>query len=165
MTLLTKHIEAGWHEVWHGTLRVAEKFHAQPGASSTVLREEAATQDELHAKIDLRESQLSNDNAHVIWPSGQRVTDAQHSAAAILGEQPQAVDSPSSEEHEAAVVATETTEQPDAVPPENVVEAVTDANVEPEPEVVEASNAEALTDEQRELLRTNEDALEAGTNG
>lgn len=88
MTLLTRHIEAGWHEVQTFGSCVAEKLHSQPGATSTTLREEAPTSAELSAKLDLRETQLSNDQHIVIYPDGERVSDSQHSANQINGTAP-----------------------------------------------------------------------------
>jgi hypothetical protein len=83
MTLLTEHIEAGWHEVESFVGHAAEKIFARPGATSSVIRIEAETQDELHKAVTLRESQLGN--AHeltkdTITNDGTLVTGEQHEA-------------------------------------------------------------------------------------
>jgi hypothetical protein len=165
MTLLTRHIEAGWHETeWNPSAKrfSAEKSHAQPGATSTVLREEAASQDELHRKLDLRESQLSNDPAHVIHPDGSRVTDAEHSALRLLGTDPvslPAPNGPTTEEQEAIAAASAA-----ATPSEPTVDTSVDPATPTVPFVIkrEWNDSSPLSDEERAKLRSDEDELEDG---
>lgn len=167
MTLLTRHIEAGWHEVEWGTRFIAEKFHDQPGATSTVLREEGTSQEDLRKRLDLRESQLSNEQDIVVYPQ-DRVSDSQHSANQILGTAPapsqdgvvvpdpdpnadteyMASDEEISAGHEASAA---------------VLEAGA-ATPEPEPNVQDAGakTPGALSDEERAKLRSDEDELEDG---
>lgn len=94
MTLLVEYIEQGWHETETGSFGkwVAEKFHAQPGASSTVLRVEAESSKSLNAAVGLRQSQLGEAAdgpvADVTLPGGVRVTTAEHAGGAIAGTLP-----------------------------------------------------------------------------
>lgn len=90
MTLLRAHIEAGWHEVENGEFGrwVAERFHAKPGASSTVLRVEAESAKKLQDAVSLRESQLSGTEAPIldtITDDGTLVTGAQHESLKTEG--------------------------------------------------------------------------------
>lgn len=88
MTLLTKHIEAGWHEVELAGRKAAEKYHALPGATSSIIRVEADTQDALHREIDLRESRLTGTDEPIrdtITNDGTLVTGGQHEALRTEG--------------------------------------------------------------------------------
>lgn len=85
MTLLKRHLEAGWREVEStGAKRVAEKTISLPGKSSSILREEAETQEELHRRLDTREMLLGGDPSlpvrDTVTDDGSLVTAAQHTA-------------------------------------------------------------------------------------
>jgi len=88
MTLLTRHIEAGWHEVELAGRKAAEKFHSLPGATSSIIRVEADTQDALHREIDLRELRLTGTDEPIrdtITNDGTLVTGGQHEALRTEG--------------------------------------------------------------------------------
>lgn len=88
MTLLTRHIEAGWHEVELAGRKAAEKYHSPPGATSSIIRVEADTQDALHREIDLRESRLTGTDEPIrdtITDDGRLVTGMQHEALRTEG--------------------------------------------------------------------------------
>ena len=85
MTLLTKHLEAGWHEVESGEFGrwVAERFYSRPGASSSVVRVEAESSKKLQDAVSLRQSQLDGTEEPVkdtITNDGTLVTGPQHEA-------------------------------------------------------------------------------------
>jgi len=89
MTLLSKHIEAGWHEVEAGINRyAAERFHSRPGATSSIIRVEADSRPALNREIELRESRLAGteeDIKDTITDDGTLVTGGQHEALRTEG--------------------------------------------------------------------------------
>lgn len=90
MTLLTKHLEAGWHEVESGEFGrwVAERFYSRPGASSSVVRVEAESSKKLQDAVSLRQSQLDGTEEPVkdtITNDGTLVTGPQHEALRTEG--------------------------------------------------------------------------------
>lgn len=179
MSLLTRHIEAGWHEVSQYGKFAAEKFLSLSGATASTLREEADSFRDLVAKLDQRENALGGDPSQpvksVTYSDGRTLTDAEHSANVILDIQPKPQDpvpgfvgAPSiAQQHLDAALSPEDQATVDA---EREAEAVQlssvgatlldPAQLEPDNTVVEPDAV--LSDDARAAAKATEDALEAG---
>jgi pyruvate/2-oxoglutarate dehydrogenase complex dihydrolipoamide acyltransferase (E2) component len=149
MTLLTEHIEAGWHEVERGEFGrwVAERYHARPGATSSTIRVEAPTSGKLREAVTWRQSQLAGTEERAkdtITDDGTAVTGDQHESLkteglTVLGAEQ--VTEPFANEDvaaaEAGVDKSEAAEQepagpPDAADQERVAPADAEGSGEPE---------------------------------
>lgn len=89
MTLATELLDAGWHEVEAADGRLAaERFASRPGASSSIIRVEADSQDGLAEAVERRERELSGTTEEIkdtITNDGTLVTASQHEAVRTEG--------------------------------------------------------------------------------
>lgn len=160
MTLLTRHLEAGWKEVELLGGKAAERFHARPGYTSSVIRVEAPTQDALHAAIDLRQSQLEGTEEPIkdtITDDGTLVTGEQHESLKTDGVTvagAEQISEPEPNEDVAANAAPEDTTEAVETPQEPA-DAADQARVEAD------ASAAPLSDEERAALLAEEERLEA----
>lgn len=89
MANLDAALAAGWRVFEQNAKKVAEKSIALPGATASLIREEAETIEHLVEKIDVRERLLGGNPADVgkvvITNDGTLVTDGQHEALKVDG--------------------------------------------------------------------------------